>query len=82
MSMQGTREYAPGDGALAEDAQLAKQVQEARQRYLLLDKRPAPEIAAQALEPMQRTSPRYWIWLGLLGCAVLVAGATWPLFST
>jgi molybdopterin-containing oxidoreductase family membrane subunit len=77
MSMQGTKEYAPGDRALAEDAQLSKQVQEARQRHLLLDKRPASEIAARVLAPMQRTSPWYWVWLVLLGGAVLVAGATW-----
>jgi Ni/Fe-hydrogenase subunit HybB-like protein len=77
MSMQRSSGYALGDRALPEDAQLAEQVQEARRRYLLLDKRPASEIAEKALEPMQHASLWYWLCLGLLGGAVLVAGAVW-----
>jgi molybdopterin-containing oxidoreductase family membrane subunit len=60
-----------------EDKALARQVQGARQRYLLLDARPPREMENAVLQPMQRMGPLYWVLLIALGGAVLTAGLTW-----
>ncbi len=52
-----------------------RQEQEARERYLLLDVRPAAEIQSKVLGPMRRAGPLYWAGLLLtaLGAALLFA---------
>jgi len=63
--------------SLPEDQALAQQAQDARERHLLLDARPPDEMEAAVLEPMQRTTPRFWLAFLLLGGGVLMLGAVW-----
>jgi Ni/Fe-hydrogenase subunit HybB-like protein len=60
-----------------QDPGLARQIEEAQERYLLLDKRPMSEMADQVLGPMQRFSPAFWALFALSGLFVIAAAATW-----
>ena len=77
MSEQGSVDLAGWNRPLLEDKELAQQVDEARQRHLLLDARPPEEMQAAVLNPMQRTPPRFWVALVVLGGAALMMGLTW-----
>jgi Ni/Fe-hydrogenase subunit HybB-like protein len=62
---------------IPEEEALTMQVQDNRQRYLLLDPRSSRDMQDGVLEPMQRTGLFYWILFLVLGGAVLTAGLTW-----
>jgi Ni/Fe-hydrogenase subunit HybB-like protein len=59
------------NGALAEQMDLQ------RQAHLLLDPRPAAETSAAVLDPMDRTTRRFWVLLVILGGLVAMWGGTW-----
>ncbi len=77
MSEQSSVDNRAWSRPLPEDKELARQVKDAQERYLLLDARPPEEMQANVLAPMRRTGPIFWVLLILLGLAVLAAGATW-----
>jgi molybdopterin-containing oxidoreductase family membrane subunit len=60
-----------------EDSHPEHQIEREQERHLLLDPRPAQEMAERVLRPLGRGSASYWIALLILGGAVVVAGLTW-----
>jgi Ni/Fe-hydrogenase subunit HybB-like protein len=62
---------------LPEDEDLAKQVTQARHRYLLLDPRPPEEMEDVVLEPMQRVGPLFWVLFFVFGGGVATLFLVW-----
>jgi Ni/Fe-hydrogenase subunit HybB-like protein len=62
-----------GSGISKDEAWVARE----RQRYLLLDPRPAEDMGAYVLDPMSRTTLRFWVPFVILGGLVMMWGSTW-----
>jgi Ni/Fe-hydrogenase subunit HybB-like protein len=62
---------------LPEEEEQRRQVERAKQEYLLLDARPPQEMAADVLDPMQRTGSLYWLLFLALGGGVVTLFVTW-----
>ena len=73
-SMAGS--LSQGD-ALSGDPELSNQLAELRREHLLMDPRPAPEMADAVLKPMQKHGPLFWLAFFGFGGGVLMMLATW-----
>jgi Ni/Fe-hydrogenase subunit HybB-like protein len=62
-----------GSGIPKDEAWLERE----RQRYLLLDPRPAKDMDAYVLDPMSRTTLRFWVPFVILGGLVMMWGGAW-----
>ncbi len=71
------REYPVWRRPVLEDEDFEEQAEHLRRRHLLLDPKFPWEMNDDALEPMYRTRPRFWIVLVALGGLVLMGGVTW-----
>lgn len=60
-----------------QDQDLAHQLEHERQQHLLLDPRYPLDIDKGVLDPMYRTSQRFWLLVTMLGGLVLMWGVTW-----
>jgi len=60
-----------------EDEHLADQIEHGREEHLLLDPHPPAEVNALVLDTMQRTTPRFWITVSILGIISLLLFVTW-----
>jgi Ni/Fe-hydrogenase subunit HybB-like protein len=65
--------YEVGSGIPKDEAWLERE----RQRYLLLDPRPAKDMDAYVLDPMSRTTLRFWVPFVILGGLVMMWGGAW-----
>jgi Ni/Fe-hydrogenase subunit HybB-like protein len=59
------------------DQDLAHQVEHERRQHLLLDPRYPLDIDNNVLDPMYRTSRRFWLFFVILFGLVMMAGTTW-----
>ena len=64
---QSAQNAAPKEGAATDLAH----------RRLLLDPRPATRMSAEVLDPMDRTTVRFWVAFVILGGLVAIWGVTW-----
>ena len=71
------REYPAWRRPVFEDEDLEEQAEHLRRRHLLLDPKFPWEMNEDALQPMYRTRPRFWVAFVALGGLILMGGITW-----
>jgi Ni/Fe-hydrogenase subunit HybB-like protein len=62
---------------MPDDEDLAEQAEHLRRRHLLLDPKFPWEMNDDALRPMYRTTPMFWVFFVVLGGLVMMGAVTW-----